>query len=283
MLPNVKHPWEARLGEIAEAEIKKGLSYFSKATKIANDVGLDFYCELLVNDSPSLPFHIQAKGTEHFDDEWTGYIKKTTIHYWLQQNFPVFLIVYDENDGKCYWMSIEENRYNLISKLYTLKSEKIPFKLDRSHVFEVGKNSNVEFIGKIKEDYYSIELFHGRPLLIGNGYVKKLPNRPRTVLELGKTKENIRISLYAIVQHYFALNLVEDALLICEFLVKFDKWHYNHFLWLGQIYKKLGDNESALRYLKEALKICEMDKKWPRESMNEIMSLIKAEIYSVKN
>lgn len=33
---------------------------------------------------------------------------------------------------------------------------------------------------------------------------------------------------------------------------------------------------------KEALKICEMDKKWPRESMNELISLIKAEIASVE-
>ena len=102
MIPNVKHPWEARLGDVAEAEITKGLSYFSKVTKISKDIGLDFYCELLVNDSPSLPFHIQAKGTEHFDCNWTGYIKKSTIHYWLQQSFPVFLIVFQTLESSAY-------------------------------------------------------------------------------------------------------------------------------------------------------------------------------------
>ena len=45
--------------------------------------------------------------------------------------------------------------------------------------------------------------------------------------------------------------------------------------------RKLGDKESAKRYFEEALKICEMDKIWDRESMNEIISIIKAEIASV--
>jgi tetratricopeptide (TPR) repeat protein len=281
MTPNVKYPWEARLGDVAEAEITKGLSYFSKVTKITKDVGLDFYCESLENDSPSMPFHIQAKGTEHFDENWTGYIKKTTIYYWLQQSFPVFLIVYDEKEDKCYWMSIEENRYKLIESLYRTKSDRIPFKLDRSNIFEVKKGGNKDFIDKIKEDYYYIELFHGHPLLIGNGYVKKLPHRPRTDFELGQTKENVRVSLYSLVLHYSALNSLEDVKLICEFLVEFDKSHYNHFLWLGEIYKKLGDKDSAKRCFEEALKICERDKKWERESMSKIISLIKAEIASV--
>lgn len=280
-MANVKYTWEERLGAVAEAEITKGLSYFSKVTKITKDVGLDFYCELLENDSPSMPFHIQAKGTEHFDKNWTGLIKKTTIHYWLRQSFPVFLIVYDEKEDKCYWMSIEENRYNLIEKLNKTKSGRIQFKLDRSNLFEVKKNGNQEFIKKIKEDYYYIEMFHGHPLLIGDGYVKKLPHRPRTDFELRQTKENVRVSLYSLVLHYSALNSVEDVKLICDFLVEFDKSHYNHFMWLGEIYKKLGDKKSAKRYFDEALEICKRDKKWERESMSRIIALIKAEIASV--
>jgi tetratricopeptide (TPR) repeat protein len=178
-------------------------------------------------------------------------------------------------------MSIEENRYKLIESLYRTKSDRIPFKLDRSNIFEVKKGGNKDFIDKIKEDYYYIELFHGHPLLIGNGYVKKLPHRPRTDFELGQTKENVRVSLYSLVLHYSALNSLEDVKLICEFLVEFDKSHYNHFLWLGEIYKKLGDKDSAKRCFEEALKICERDKKWERESMSKIISLIKAEIASV--
>ena len=281
MSQNVKLPWETRLGKVGEAEIQKRLSYFANVTKITTDLGIDFYCELLVDDSPSLPFHVQAKGTEHFDDSWGQNIKKTTIQYWLQQTFPVFLVVYDENDGNCYYMSIEENRYSLSEKLYKTKAKSIYFKLDRSHTLETGKNQNKEFINKIKEDYYSIELFHGHPLLIGNGYVKKIPNPPRSQVEYVRIKENVRASLYSLIQHQSATNNLEEARIICEFLVKFDKWHYNHFLWLGQIYKKFGQKDLARKYFEEALKICELDKKWPRKSMNELITIIKNEISSV--
>ena len=237
MPQNVKYLWEARLGDIAEAEITKRLTYFSKVTKISKDVGIDFYCELLLNDSPSLPFYIQAKGTEHFDDSWGQNIKKSTIQYWLQQNFPVFLIVYDENDGNCYYMSIEENRYSLIEKLYDAKTNTVYFNLDRSYSLEVGKNRNEEFIKKIKEAYYSIELFRGHPTLIGNGYVKQIPKPPRSKIELIRIKENIRISLYSLVQYYMSKKALEDARLICEFLGEFDKWHYNHFFGLAKFTK----------------------------------------------
>jgi tetratricopeptide (TPR) repeat protein len=281
MCPHVKLPWETRLGKVGEAEIQKRLSYFCAVTKITTDLGIDFYCELIEKDTPSLPFYVQTKGTEHFDNSWGHNIKKSTIQYWLQQSFPVFLVVYDENEGNCYYMSIEENRYSLSEKLYRSKANTIYFKLDRSHILDVGKNKNTEFIRKIKEDYYSIELFRGHPLLIGNGYVKKIPNPPRSEVELKRIKENVRVSSYSLIQHYANTNNLEDARVICEFLVEFDKWHFNHFLWLGQIYKKYGQNDLARKYFEEALRICELDKKWPRESMKQLIESIKAEIFSV--
>ena len=281
LMPNVKYSWETRLGEIGESEIKKRLLYFAKPTKVFSDVGIDFYCELLRNDSPTLPFHVQAKGTEHFDENWTGYIKKSTVLYWLSQSFPVFLIVYDENNGNCYWMSIEEQRYSLILKLQTVKSDKIPFKLDRSNIFETGKGTNQEFIKKIKDDYYSIELFSGHPLLIGDGYVKKMPNPPRSQFELNQIKENVRMSLYSLLKHHLANNEVDDAMLLCHFLVKFDLSHYNHFHCLGMLYEKLGNTKLAKKYLKEALKICKRDKKWPKESMHSIICEIESKIESL--
>jgi hypothetical protein len=39
----VKVPWETRLGDVAEAEIKSRLCYFSIQTKYERDVGIDFY------------------------------------------------------------------------------------------------------------------------------------------------------------------------------------------------------------------------------------------------
>jgi hypothetical protein len=42
-------PWETQLGDIGETEIKSRLQRFSTVTKIERDVGIDFYCELIIN------------------------------------------------------------------------------------------------------------------------------------------------------------------------------------------------------------------------------------------
>ena len=277
---NVKVPWEIRLGSVGQAEIKSRLSYFSIATKYDKDVGIDFYCELLEDDSPLMPFYVQAKGTEHFDENWGAGVKKSTIRYWLQQPFPVFLIVYDENTGNCYWMSIEDYRYTLIEKIFETDSATIYLKIDKSHVLEKGKGKNGEFIRKIKTDLGSIELFRGRPLPKGEGYVKRIPEPPRSKIELVRIKENIRQSLYSLSLYYFLRRDLENAYLLCEFLTKFDKSHYNHFVWFGEINKALGKKAEAKRSFLEALKICERDKNWPRESMEKIIAQIKKEIES---
>lgn len=109
MVHNVRFTWEQRLGKVGESEIKGRLSYFSMVTKIEDDVGLDFYCQLVENDSQTNEFYIQAKGTEHFDDDWNASIKKSTLVYWLWKRNPVYLIVYHEPGGNCYWLSIEDH------------------------------------------------------------------------------------------------------------------------------------------------------------------------------
>jgi len=98
---SVKIPWETRLGDIGEDVIKSRLRYFAIPTKYERDVGIDFYCELLEKDSPSIPFYVQAKATEYFDKNWGASIKKRTTQYWLTRPFPVFLVVYDENNDEC--------------------------------------------------------------------------------------------------------------------------------------------------------------------------------------
>ena len=96
MIRNVRFTWEQRLGNIGESQIKGRLSYFSSVTKIDDDIGLDFYCQLLEDDSPTNEFFVQAKGTEHFDDNWNASIRKSTLVYWLWKPNPVYLVVYDE-------------------------------------------------------------------------------------------------------------------------------------------------------------------------------------------
>lgn len=281
MTSKVKVARSTRLAIAAEKEIESRLACFAKVTKEEVDVGIDFRCELLENDSPSIPFFVQAKGTQHFDNKWGRSIKKSTVIYWLEQPFPVYLIVYDQKSGNCYWGSIEDQRYSLLQKL-SKKSDTIHIKLDRSHFLERGEGKNKGLVRKIKEDLASVELWRGRPLPKGEGYVKTIPDPPRSKIELVRIKENIRQSLYSLFLYYFLQRDLENAYLLCEFLTKFDKSHYNHFVWFGQINKALGKKQEAERSFVEALKICERDKNWPRESMEPIVAFIRKEIERCK-
>jgi tetratricopeptide (TPR) repeat protein len=278
MPSSVKIPWERRLGRIGEDEISSRLRHFSLPNKYDEDVGIDFYCELLENDSPSIPFYVQAKGTGHFDDNWGASIKRTTIVYWLNQLHPVFLVVYDETVGNCYWMSVEDYRYDLIKKAFETKGETIYLKMDKSHILEKGKSKNDEFIRKVEMDSNSIEQFRGHPLFIGEDYVKRIPSHPRSKIELLRTKESVRAGLYSLSLFYLLQKDLKNAYLLCEFLTRFDRDHYNHFVWFGMINKALGRKQEAKASFEEALKICDRDKKWPRESMKKIGAQIEKEI-----
>jgi len=279
----VKVSWAQRLGRVGEKEIESRLSYFSKTSRDEVDIGIDFQCELLEDDSPTLPFFVQAKGTEHFDDGWSGGIKKSTLLYWLLKNYPVFIIVYDDKSENCYWMSVEDQRYHLLQKISEKETKTVQVKLDKSHILERGKNRNQEFIQKVKDDLHSIRLFFGRPEPKGEGYVKKMPDPPRSVSEHVLIKENVRMGLYSLIQHYLQKSDRKNAHLCCHFLSEFDKSHYNHFVWLGQINRSIGNYKEATSNFTEALRICQGDKKWPEDSMKRIIEFIKGEMEITDN
>jgi hypothetical protein len=276
MVRNVRFTWEQRLGKVGESEIKGRLSYFSLVTKIEDDVGLDFYCQLLENSSPTNEFYIQAKGTEHFDDNWSASIKKSTLVYWLWEPNPVYLIVYDEPSGNCYWMSIEDHRYELLERIFKTDTDSLYLTFDRSNILEKGKDKNESFITKIKDDKASIELFRGQPTFKGDGYVKQLPDCPRTEHELILIRENVRQCLYSLIRYYDQHKDVDTTKRYCEFLAQFDSTgDYNHFLWLGLINLELGKKEIARENFEQALRICENDPNWPKESMDALKAEIK--------
>lgn len=268
-------PWEKRLGKIGESAIQKCLSYFSTSTKIEDDLGLDFYCELAVKDF-SNEFYVQAKGTQHFDKEWGVCIKKSTLVYWLYKPSPVYLIVFDERHDICYWMSVEDHRYEFFNKIFNTNSETVYITMDRSHVLMRGSVENRALIEKIKEDKNSIELFRGRPTAKGDGYVKQIPDAPRNENEVVLTRENVRQSLYSLIKYYLHRNDITPAISCLEFLTVFDPTgHYNHFFMLGQLKLKLGEKKVAAGYFEQALSICKGDKIWPKESMDQLIKMIE--------
>ncbi len=272
---NELFPWERRLGKIGEAAIQKCLSYFSTTNKVDDDIGLDFYCELLENQPPH-EFYVQAKGTQHFDEKWGAAIKKSTLVYWLWKPNPVYLIVFDEPHDVCYWMSIEDHRYEFFNRIFNTNSETVYFTIDQSHVLERGRDKNSALIEKIKEGKNSIELFRGRPTFKGDGYVKQIPDAPRNETELVLTRENVRQFLYSLIKYYLQRNDINTAISYLEFLTKFDPTgHYNHFFILGQLKLNLKEKDAAAEYFRQALSICKRDKNWPKESMEPLIKMIE--------
>jgi len=94
-------------------------------------------------------------------------------------------------------------------------------------------------------------------------------------------KETIRMNMYSLYQHYMANNDPASAYDLCLFLVKFDRSHYNHFMWLGDLEKRFGRKEPARKSYNEALNICERDKIWPRDSMERLKESIRRAMESL--
>ncbi len=271
-------PWKNLLGAVGEDAVQAHLKYFSISSKYDVDAGIDFYCELIENNSPSIPFYVQAKAVEHFDKTWGRSISKSTIKYWLNQQHPVFLIIYDDETKNCYWMSIEDRRQDFIKKINSTDTDTIYISVDRTNMLEQKKDANVDFVNKIKIDSGSILLFQGRPPFLGNEYVKQVPLAPRTPAELLQIHQNVRASMYSLVRHQLEKGDLEKAYSYCRFLAEFDKNHYTHFVWLGRTAKALNLNDVAQNGYGEAIRLLELDKNWPDDSKRNILSALRAEM-----
>jgi hypothetical protein len=252
-----------RRGLSAEAEIKKRLVYFSTVAKPEPDIGIDFFCNLLSEDgSPSSKyFLVQVKGTRHFGDCWRRSIRKETIDVWLKQSIPVFLVVYDENSENCYWMSIQQNRRNLIEKMST-GGKTVSVTVRKSHILEKGESKNDEFVKHVKEDMISINLLLGIAEFYGDGYVKAIPAFYLPEGVVTNLKERIRMGMVYLINNYLLRKDKESAYSLCELLTKFDKSHYNHFVLFARMNRNRGNKEEACRNYDEAIEICKRDITW---------------------
>lgn len=256
-----------KTGEIAELEIKKRLSSFSNPMKPTYDVGIDYYCDLLEDGSPSSKFFlVQAKGTQKFGEKWGRSIEKRVVGFWLAQVSPVYLVVYDVESDNCYWMSIHRQRRSLIEKMQS-DSRTIYVTMDRSRVLELGPND--DFVRLFREDLasisYSLDLSRGLPQPIGTGYVKRIPVLFLPDWTIGNINHNIRMCLVTLASHHFYLQDEKDrAYFLCKFLTDFDKSHYDHFVLFGRICGSLRKMEEAMASYDEAIAICKRDPRWDK-------------------
>lgn len=281
-------PWNQRLGMIGEKVIESRLAYFSSPMRPPIDVGIDYHCHLENNTPPY--FLVQAKGTQHFDEKWGRSLDRGTIEFWLSQQYPVYLIIYDEKEKKCYWLSIEQRRKELIDKLKTGQAT-VYVTVDKSNTLEEGKNENLH--EQIKKDSASIRfiqnLIQGKPEFMGEGYVRTVPLiRLAKDIELN-IYENIRMSIVYLAQHYYYLeNDYQKAYFFCKFLADFDKSHYGHFVLLARICTSLGKKEEANNYYDEAIKICKRDTRWNSKkrpsdpTIEELISTINREKQNIE-
>jgi len=88
--------------------------------------------------------------------------------------------------------------------------------------------------------------------------------------------------MYSLIQHYLAAGDLETAEMYCSFLAESDKSHYNHFVWLGQISRVFRKTDVAKENFEKALRICQADENWPKDSMAKIIADIEKEIESLQ-
>lgn len=252
------------------------------------EYAIDFYCRLLQNGKPSNSiFWVEAKSTNHFNDRYSESIDKGVMRFWLTQPFPVFVVVYEESSGSCYWISAEDNRQEWAAKLQNEK-QSVTISIDRSHL--LGKNRNLDFIQKVEEDIIRVNAARGIPQFISKGYegyaigyvpILRLSDGARE-----NVRQTVRIGFNYLVNDSLLRNDLQNAYVLCKLLGDFDHGHYDHYLMLARICRKLGKNEEARENYKRAIEVCKGDPNWDRKRLpddpriGEIIESIESELLS---
>ncbi|HML03611.1 MAG TPA: DUF4365 domain-containing protein [Candidatus Bathyarchaeia archaeon] len=273
-------PKFARLGRSGQLEIASILSSFANYAQPEYDVGIDFFCELLDDGCPSgIFFWVQAKTSDKFEESWSEYIDKETVRLWLEQPFPVYIIVCEKASGSFYWASVEDNRENWQSMLLT-KSKTINVVVSRSNVLEKDPNNNSEFKRKIRGDTIRLNAIKGIPMFVKQGYGSPAFGYVPALRLSDVARENIRGTIrfgfdYLVIDEALR-NQFENAYKLCKLLSEFDKCHYDHFLMFARICRQLGKSAEAKTTYETAIRICKGDRNWDKDRPQNIapMSVI---------
>lgn len=276
-------PEYRKRGRSGEHEVASLLSLISNVMFPDYDFGLDFYCELLENNHPSGKFFwIQAKSTQQFDEIWSDYIDKDTIALWLSQFFPVFVLVFEQKSEKCYWLSVEEKRAEWSEKLADSNAS-IQVSVDRKHVFQ--RNSDKEeFVNQIYKDLILTNAIHGIPHMIGDGYVRSIPILVLSETAQSNVRYKVRLGFDYLVNDAIIKNNFQGAYDLLRLLADFDNGHYDHFLTLARVCKKLGRLGEARANYNIAIGLCKDDHNWNKwkkpedASIEEIIEGIEKEL-----
>jgi len=270
-------------GRKGEHAIENRLSSFSNIMHPEHDVGIDYFCELIEKGSPvGRYFCVQAKSTKSYGNCWMGGIKKETLRSWLNQRYPVFLIVYDESSRNCYWISIQENRQFLINRMSS-GAKTVGMRVGKSNVLEES-GDNTAFVKKVKQDSVLINALHGVPEFISEGgYVGFIPVLSLTDAARAMIKDKVRQGIDYLIYDHILKEDFQDAYELSKILAQFDQGHYDHFLIHARICGHLGKFEEAKENYDIAIKICKDDPNWNKRkgpqdpSIEDIIAMIEIE------
>jgi hypothetical protein len=233
------------------------------------EYAIDFYCRLFQNGKPSDKiFGVEVKSTDIFKDYYSESIEKDIIKFWLTQPFPVYVVVYEESRDNCYWTSVEDNREKWANELRKDKKS-ITIRMDRAKVLE--KNQNKAFIQKIEQDIIIVNANRGIPEFIAKGYegyaIGYIP-----VLRLNDAaRENVRGTIRCGFNYLIKDSILrgddQSAYILGKLLADFDHGHYDHFVLLARICRRLGKKEEAKTNYDIAIQICKSDPNWDKKRL----------------
>jgi hypothetical protein len=246
-------------GSVGESLVEAKLKRFAQVSHPANllDYTIDFFCALYDGNKPSnVRFNIQVKTGRSIGEYWSEPIEREKVEFWLEQAFPVYIILADEETEECYWLSVEDNREKWIKRLLSGKKT-LTITVDARKRF-----IQREFIEKILSDTIRVKASQGIPVFVSKGYTGTIPIMKLSEASRTNINQTVRLGLDYLIYDRLVNNDLYGAYAKGTILTAFDRSHYDHFLLMARICQQLGKTSEALGNYNEAILICKSDPNW---------------------
>lgn len=162
-----------RLEDLSRGKAQARLSSFV-VNELENDFGLDLEVALTEQDTEDIQevtaqnFYIQLKASSSFEGDTAKFdIRTADLNFYIQQNIPVVLALYDEKADTFYWCAIQEYVWNKLEreKPDWRRQTTCRMKVDKDYTFE-----NLDILNRTVEDVQKrILRRQSRGLDIGEG------------------------------------------------------------------------------------------------------------------
>lgn len=268
-------------GGIGESAVETVLKSFAQVFRPVPlfEYSIDCYCRLIQKGKPLTPFWVEVKSSKYIKDDWKKSIKRETAIFWLNQQSPVFVAIYDISKDVCYWISVEDNRETWTRNLKK-NNKTITLKVEKSQTLRKANRTNTKFIQKIKDDTIRVSIANGVPEVIARGGKGITPNYgffDFPIIELSENaqtnfKKKIRFSLNFLIIDQCSKKCWPEAYRLCKVLTDFDKDHYDHFELMGDICVQLEKSDEAITYYDFAIDVFRRDPNWDKNRVEGIMS-----------